>query len=164
MLIRMGAAIVVSMLVTPAQFAAQVSHTLDRSAVNPEMTQKTGGTSDKKGPQATADKAQKPKKVKKPKSDAPAPDESVDPDAVDTGDGGLRLEWKQHPRIQLGSIFRLEFEVSCRRTREPRTPLRRVFGARERPCRAHAPGSSIGTGSGSRAICSRRSNMKWNVS
>jgi len=53
----------------------------------------------------------KPKKPKKAKSDVPAPDEPVDPDAVETGGGGWRFSWKQHPSLRYGSIFRMDGEA-----------------------------------------------------
>src|SRR3954471_7426955 len=53
-------------------------------------------------------KPKKAKKSKKPKSDVPAPDEKVDPDAVDSGGSGWRASWKQHPSIRYGSVFRLD--------------------------------------------------------
>jgi phosphate-selective porin OprO/OprP len=55
----------------------------------------------------------KPKKKKSPNSDTPAPDEPVNPDAVDTGTPthGVRFVWKQHPSLRFGSVLRLDFEA-----------------------------------------------------
>ena len=51
----------------------------------------------------------KPKKTKKPKADVPAPDEPIDPEAVESaGDRGWRFSWKQHPSLRYGSAFRLD--------------------------------------------------------
>jgi phosphate-selective porin OprO/OprP len=62
-----------------------------------------------------APKQEKKPKVKKPKKVAketdPAPDEPVDPDAVDTTGRGLHVSWKQHPSLRYGSIFRADFEA-----------------------------------------------------
>jgi len=38
----------------------------------------------------------------------PAPDEPVDPDAVEAGGSGWRFSWKQHPSLRYGSVFRLD--------------------------------------------------------
>ncbi len=66
--------------------------------------------------QDTTTSTKKPKRVKKPKkakpaTDAPAPDEPIDPDAVDTTGGGLRFVWKQHPSLRFGSVARVDLEA-----------------------------------------------------
>ena len=38
----------------------------------------------------------------------PAPDEPVDPEAVEPGGAGWRFSWKQHPSLRYGSVFRLD--------------------------------------------------------
>jgi phosphate-selective porin OprO/OprP len=67
--------------------------------------------------QGTAKPPKKPKQSKKPKppkSDAPAPDEEVDPkappDPADTG-RGFRFVWRQHPSWRFGNIARVDFQA-----------------------------------------------------
>jgi phosphate-selective porin len=66
-----------------------------------------------KTPKKAKDPNQPKKKKKAPNPDKPAPDEPVDPDAVDTAPpgGGVRFVWKQHPSVRFGSVLRLDFEA-----------------------------------------------------
>ena len=61
--------------------------------------------------QTKAKTEKKPKKAKKAKTagDTLSPDEVVDSDVVVPGRGGDRLSWEQHPSIEFGSNFRLDF-------------------------------------------------------
>jgi phosphate-selective porin OprO and OprP len=73
-----------------------------------------GGVARRPGDEARSDRAppKKTKKKKVPKERHPAPDEDVDPDAVEIVDGerGWRFTWKQHPSIRYGDAFRLDGE------------------------------------------------------
>ena len=57
-------------------------------------------------------KAKKQKKKKVPKETELAPDEPVDPTAVEPEPGtGVRFTWKQHPSIRFGDAVRMDFEA-----------------------------------------------------
>ncbi len=62
---------------------------------------------------ATGAKPEEAKQAQQaPKAGTLAPDEIADPEqAVDTGARGFRVEWKQHPSIRYGSLFRLDFQA-----------------------------------------------------
>jgi phosphate-selective porin OprO and OprP len=62
---------------------------------------------------STGAKPEEPKQTQQaPKAGTLAPDEIVDPEqAADTGKRGFHVEWKQHPSIRYGSVFRLDFQA-----------------------------------------------------
>jgi len=64
------------------------------------------------GPKADqkAKPEKKPKKKKVARETAPAPDEPIDPDAVETG-RGWRVSWKQHPSLRYSNVFRIDLEA-----------------------------------------------------
>jgi len=59
-----------------------------------------------------ADKKPKPKKKKKktPKEADPAPDEPIDRESIEKGEG-VRFVWKQHPSVRFGDLARVDFEM-----------------------------------------------------
>ena len=103
MLIRVLAAALCCALAAPGQ-AADLQK--DQSGVEKTKKAKAPKPKDQSNP-----KAPKQKKPKKAKSDVPAPDEPIDPDAVETGGSGWRFSWKQHPSLRYGSIFRMDGEA-----------------------------------------------------
>jgi len=100
MLIRLLAAALFCALAAPGQ-AADVQ----KDQPGAEKTKKAKATKPK---DQSNPKAPKQKKPKKAKSNVPAPDEPVDPEAVETGGSGWRFSWKQHPSLRYGSVFRLD--------------------------------------------------------
>ncbi len=100
MLIRVLAAALCCALAAPGQ-AADLQQ--DQPAAEQTKKAKAPKPKDQSNP-----KAPKQKKPKKAKSDVPAPDEPVDPDAVEAGGSGWRFSWKQHPSLRYGSVFRLD--------------------------------------------------------
>jgi len=100
MLIRVLAAALCCALAAPGQ-AADLQK--DQPAAEKTKKAKAPKPKDQSNP-----KAPKQKKPKKAKSDVPAPDEPVDPDAVEAGGSGWRFSWKQHPSLRYGSVFRLD--------------------------------------------------------
>jgi phosphate-selective porin OprO/OprP len=103
MLIRVLAAALCCALAAPGQ-AADLQK--DQPAAEKTKKAKSPKPKDQSNP-----KAPKQKKPKKAKSDVPAPDEPIDPDAVETGGSGWRFSWKQHPSLRYGSIFRMDGEA-----------------------------------------------------
>lgn len=73
------------------------------------QTFRSAGLALSQDPQPTGHAAQE--QTNAPKVDMPAPDEDVDPAAVDTPTDGERFVWKQHPSFRYGSIFRVDFEA-----------------------------------------------------
>ncbi|HJZ73232.1 MAG TPA: porin [Vicinamibacterales bacterium] len=62
-------------------------------------------------PPDRADKKPKKKKKKKtPKETDPAPDEPIDQESIEKGDG-VRFVWKQHPSVRFGDVARVDFEM-----------------------------------------------------
>jgi phosphate-selective porin OprO and OprP len=96
MVIRILAAVVVLMAAAPVR------------AIGAQAAADQTATATMKKDAATP----KQKKAKQPKSDVPAPDEKVDPEAepVETGKG-FRATWKQHPSIRAGNVFRMDFQA-----------------------------------------------------
>jgi phosphate-selective porin OprO/OprP len=104
-LIRLLTAALVCALAAPAQAVD-----LQEQQPAPEKTKKAKAAKPKD--QAKTKDPAKPKKPKKAKSDVPAPDEPVDPDAVEAPGGrGWRTSWKQHPSVRYGSVFRLDAQA-----------------------------------------------------
>ncbi len=112
MVIRMLAAVLLMVTAVPFRvFAAQA--TTVAAATFPAQSDKADQGDKKKKKANGATKPAKQKKAKQDKgakADVPAPDEPVDPDAVDTGNG-FRASWKQHPSIRAGNVFRMDFEA-----------------------------------------------------
>jgi phosphate-selective porin OprO and OprP len=81
-------------------------------AVEAPAAAQDSGTIGKKDKKKKEKKPKKAKQAKNPADDTPAPDETVDPDAVvvDQGRGGDVFGWKQHPSIRYGSL-RLDFQA-----------------------------------------------------
>jgi phosphate-selective porin OprO/OprP len=75
---------------------------------NDQADRPTSGTTAAKAKSGKTAKPKKQKKPKKAKDDVPAPDEPVDPDAIESGGRGWRFSWKQHPSFRYGSVFRLD--------------------------------------------------------
>jgi phosphate-selective porin OprO and OprP len=108
-LIRLLLAVWLCVIAAPGQAADVQKDQPTAEATKPAKAKKTK-PKDQSQPKDPA----KPKKQKKPKSNVPAPDEPFNPDepiepnAVETGGGGWRFSWKQHPSVRYGTVFRLD--------------------------------------------------------
>jgi phosphate-selective porin OprO and OprP len=106
---------------------AQASQSPDPTPTGGQTAQLPAPKADKKPKKAKASQGEgerKPKKKsKKPKGDALAPDEIGDSDAEQVKPRGLHAEWKQHPRIQAGNVFRMDFEAKLQEDARGSYPL-----------------------------------------
>lgn len=109
MVIRLLAAALLMLTAAPMRLLAAQPTTPAASTVATASAQ-SDKDSGKKKKASDGTKPAKQKKAKKPKSDVPAPDEPVDPEAIEGGKG-FRASWKQHPSIRAGNVFRMDFEA-----------------------------------------------------